>query len=151
MNEAGASRNMRVIRRFTEILDGQHYDALDEVLTDDFVQELPQSGERVRGIDNLRAIISNYPGSREVPLHSEGLQVLGEEPRYVMTPTFNLVRVQGLGDSPISVVKSRYPDGSEWWIVALNTMRGERIAKQVTYFAPVFSPPEWRAQWVESL
>jgi hypothetical protein len=28
-------------------------------------------------------------------------------------------------------------------------MRGDKIARSVTYFAPEFPPPEWRSSWVE--
>ena len=142
-------RNGRVIRRFIEILNGNQWDALDEVMTQDCVQEFPQSGERVRGLDNVRAVFENYPGGLESGLETEQLQILGEEPRYVMTPTFNLVRIEGTGEQPVAILKSRYPDGSDWWVIALITMRGDKMAKQVSYFAPAFAPPDWRARWVE--
>jgi hypothetical protein len=47
------------------------------------------------------------------------------------------------------VWKARYPDGSDWSVVALITIRQDKIAKLVTYFAQDFDPPEWRAQWIE--
>ena len=138
-----------VMRRFVEILNTNQLDALGEVMTEDIVQETPQSGERVRGLANVRAIFENYPGSEGRAIKTDQVAVLGDEPRYVMTPTFNLVRVAGTGEHPVTIVKSRYPDGSDWWIIGLITMRDGKMAKQVTYFAPAFPPPEWRAQWVE--
>lgn len=142
-------RNRRAILRFVEILETGDFDAMGEVFTEDVVQEIPQSGERVRGLANLRATFENYPG--HAPSRSAGEQVfvLGEEPQYVMTPTFTLVRVEGTGESPVAVWKARYPDGSDWWVVMLITMRDGKMAKQVAYFAEVFSPPAWRAQWAE--
>jgi hypothetical protein len=134
-----------------EILTTNRLDALGEVLTEDIVQEIPQSGERVRGLENIRAVFANYPGQGERGLRTEQLQVLGEEPRYLMSPTFNLVRLEGSGDHPIAVLRSQYPDGSRWWVIVLITMRGDRMAKQITYFAPAFTPPEWRAAWVETM
>ncbi len=35
--------------------------AQDEMAADDIVQEWPQSGERIRGKDNIRAVNMNYP------------------------------------------------------------------------------------------
>ena len=38
------------------------FDLLAELLAEDYLEEYPQSGETVRGRDNLIAIIQNYPG-----------------------------------------------------------------------------------------
>jgi ketosteroid isomerase-like protein len=147
---AEEGRNRRIISRFLEVLETSDFDSLGDVCTRDVVQEIPQSGERVRGLDNLRAVFANYPGRAPGRSPIAPLQVLGEQ-QYVMTPTFNLVRVEGAGDSPVAVWKARYPDGSHWWVVVLITMRDDKIAKMVAYFAEVFSPPDWRARWVEPM
>ena len=50
---------------FEAILDAlnqRDLDALDALIHPDFEDVYPQSGERVRGIANLKAIITNYPG-----------------------------------------------------------------------------------------
>ncbi len=148
MAETSQSQNARVIRRFLEILETRDFDALDDVCTQDVVQEMPQSGERVRGLENVRAVFTNYPGGTGSPAYQD-LRIRGDEPKHVMTPTFNVIRVAGLGEEPVAVWMSRYPDGSEWWIVSLLTMRDDKIAKQTVYFAPTLPAPEWRARWVE--
>lgn len=142
-------RNGRVLTRLMEILLAEDPDALGEVLTDDVVQDMPQTAERIRGLDKQKILFSASPG--EEPGYAQHLQILGEEPRYVMTPTFNLVRVEGTGDHPVAVVKIHYPDGSDWWLVGFFTMRGDKIAHMVVYWAPVFPPPEWRAGLAELL
>ncbi len=146
-----AGRNQRLVRRFHDIISRNDMDALDEVLHEDWVQEIPQSGERVRGIDNIRAVFSHYPGAEETGLKSEVIGVVGEEPHYVMTPTFNLVHVEGTGDRAVAVSRSRYPDGSLWWVINFFTVRDDKIARDTTYFAPAFPAPEWRTQWVEHM
>ena len=40
----------------------QYIDAIDDLMHDDYVEEYPQSGERIRGKDNARTIYENYPG-----------------------------------------------------------------------------------------
>lgn len=91
-------------------------------------------------------MFANYPGGAPELSSSE---LRGEAPAYVITPTFNLVRVQGTGDFPVAVWKARYPDGSRWWIVSLITMREDKISKFASYFAEEFAPPEWRSAWAE--
>ena len=147
---AEMGRNERLLIRFTEILGPDDFDALEEILHEDFVQEIPQSGERVLGIENYKAILANYPGRNEAPIEGRYIRAVGEEPRYTMTPTFTLERVQGQGDSPVGICSLRYPDGSVWWHILFLTIRHDKIARSVEFFAPEFPAPEWRAQWVET-
>jgi hypothetical protein len=144
-------RNARLLADFIATLDSDDLRRLDKFLAADVVMEWPQSRERVRGIDNFRAILSEYPGRNAAGFQSEPILVAGEEPHYVMTPTFNLVRVQGSGDSPIFVAKLRYPDGSTWWMIGFCTIRDDKIARQIAYFAPEYPAPDWRAGWVEHM
>ena len=44
--------------RFTEIPSTNNLDALGEVLHEDIVQEIPESGGRVQGLNNVRAIFA---------------------------------------------------------------------------------------------
>jgi hypothetical protein len=43
------------------------------------------------------------------------------------------------------------PDGSDWHVISIVTLRDGKIARQVAFFAPCYAVPEWRAQWVESM
>jgi hypothetical protein len=140
----------KVVTEFIDILDAGELHRLEEVLSPDIITEWPQSGERVRGIDNLRAVLQNYPGGPP-GFKTEPVQVLEDQPHYVMTPTFNLVRVESTGGHQVAIVKSRYPDGSLWWIIGISTVQDDKIVRQIQYFAPAYPAPEWRAQWVEPL
>ena len=75
--------------------------------------------------------------------------ITGDEERYVMTPTFTVVKVEGIGDELTSYVKAKYPDGSDWYIITISSYKDSLIVKRIDFFAPFFDPPEWRAQWVE--
>ena len=70
---------------------------------------------------------------------------------YVMTPTFNVVKVEGESDELTSYVKGTYPDGSEWYIISFTTFREGKIAKRVDFFAQTFEAPAWRAQFAETI
>jgi hypothetical protein len=97
---------------------------------DDFVQEWPQSGERIVGRDNAIAINQNFPG---------GL------------PTMKFRRTVAAGHLAVLEVELTYADGSRYLGVIVVELRDGRIAKETDYFAQPFSAPQWRAQWVERM
>ena len=51
-----------VVERFARALQNKDFDEIEALVTDDFTDEMPQSGERVRGKANQLAILRNYPG-----------------------------------------------------------------------------------------
>jgi ketosteroid isomerase-like protein len=140
-----------IFTRVLKALNERNYDEWESLLTDDYVEEYPQSGEIVRGGKNARAILENYPGGG---LPKDGLDVstarmAATEARWVKTPTFTFVRVEGTGNVGTAAFKVRYADGSMWWVIVLYELRGDKIAKSTAFYAPVFEAPEWRKPWVE--
>ncbi|HZD42283.1 MAG TPA: hypothetical protein VE131_16285, partial [Terriglobales bacterium] len=79
------------------------------------------------------------------------LVVGDDERRYLLTPMFTTVKIEGTGDTVVASAKMKYPDGSDWYVISLATIRGGKIVKLVQYFAPVYEAPEWRSQWVERI
>lgn len=120
---------------------------LDQLVHPDFEDLYPQSGERTRGLANLQAIIENYPGGGYAGGGTS--RVVGTEDRWVLTPAFSLLRIEGTGDTFTGVSRGRYPDGSEWHILTIGQIRDGRVWRAETYFAPAFEAPAWRAEWVE--
>jgi hypothetical protein len=100
--------NREIVSRIVDILNSGDFEAMEEFLEPDAVEKIPQSGERIRGSKNQIATLRNYPGSSGT-LATSAPRILGEESRYVMTPTFNLLKVEGSGDTLTSYTKSRYP------------------------------------------
>ncbi len=49
------------VRRFWELMSGNDFAAVGQVLADDFVLEWPQTGERVRGRANFARMNAEYP------------------------------------------------------------------------------------------
>jgi ketosteroid isomerase-like protein len=147
--QEGTHRNRAVLQRMMEIVTNGEYAALEEVLHPDFVQEIPQSGERVLGIENFRKILENLPGTGSGLRIADEPYIAGDEEHYVMTPTFNVVKIEGTGDELTSYAEARYPDGSDWYIITLSSYKDGKIIKRVDFYAPFFDPPEWRSEWVE--
>jgi ketosteroid isomerase-like protein len=111
-------------------LEAGDWDAAADLLHEDFVQEWPQSGERIVGRDNAIAINQNFPG---------GL------------PTMRFRRTLAVGDLAVLEIELTYADGSRYLGVSVIELRDGKIAKETDYFAQQFQAPQWRAQWVERM
>jgi ketosteroid isomerase-like protein len=146
-----ASQSRAILERLGEIIRKGDVESLKEVLHPDFVQEIPQSGERVAGIENFKRILENLPGGGSSITIAADPYIAGQKEHYVMTPTFSVVKVDGVGDELTSYVKAKYPDGSDWYIVSFTSFKDGRIIKRVDFYAPFFEPPDWRAEWVERI
>ena len=108
-------------------LAAQDWDGVRELLRDDYVQEWPQSGERIEGPEDAIAINRNFPGGM---------------------PTMRRRRSAGRGTSPCWRSSSPMPDGSLYQGVSIVEVRDGKVVKETDYFAQPFDPPQWRAQWV---
>ena len=138
-----------IIERWLDALNSTDFAAAEALLSPDYVSEYPQSAEIIRGPRNMRAMLENYPGGlRQGNVDRGTVKVLGGD-QWAMTPSFVLVRVTGSGDARTAILKSRYPDGSTWWLINFLEFAAGKVAKATTYFAPEFEPPQWRAKWVE--
>jgi ketosteroid isomerase-like protein len=146
----GAPSNMEVLERWIEILNTNAFDKLEEVLHPDYAQEIPQSGERVRGIENMRQVLRNYPGGFQLA-RFQRLGVVGSSARYLMTAAFSVVKVEGSDDILGVYMKAHYPDGSDWYYASFLEFRDHKILKGTDFFGPLFDPPAWRTEWVERM
>lgn len=109
--------------------------AQEEMAADEIVQEWPQSGERIRGKENIAAINSNYPAG----------------PGGVM-PTATLRRVLMPGEAWVIESVIDYGDGVPVSVVSLiETNNDGKVARLREYFAGPFEAPAWRKQWVEQM
>jgi ketosteroid isomerase-like protein len=136
-----------LIEHLVSGINRRDVDHLDEVFTEDVVIEYPQSGEVIRGLQNMREIIVHYPAGPD--LDPTTVRAHGVDEIRVVAPLFTLVRVQGGGNTGSASVRIRYPDGSSWWWVRMYELRDGRIARSTEYFAQEFDAPEGRRQWVE--
>jgi hypothetical protein len=139
------------VEAFLRALHEQDFERLASLIHEDYVEEYPQSGERVRGQANMLEIIRNYPGGGIKPgdVDISGAKIVGEDEQWVVGPSLSIVHVSGSGDEYTGVMRIHYPDGTLWYVVVVLEFRGERIARSTEFFAPVFEAPAWRAGWVE--
>jgi ketosteroid isomerase-like protein len=121
-------QNRDTLERYFQVFEQQDLDAMEELLHDDYVEEYPQSGERIRGKDNWRKIAENYPGLPNMTDHS-----------YVLS-----------GDLGVMKMTLEY-DGNRVYACEIVDFEDSKIKRARAYFAEPFEAPEWRAQWVERM
>jgi ketosteroid isomerase-like protein len=137
----------RVMHLMSEIISAEAWDRLREVIHEDAVYEFPQSGERFRGLAQIRAQFERHPDMS--PESSKLTEVVGEE-TYALTASYTVIRVDDAGQKGTSVVRVRYGDGSWWWIINLYEFRDGRITRNRSYFAADFPAPDYRAAFREA-
>jgi hypothetical protein len=141
-----------IFERVADIINRQDWDAFGTVFTDDFVEEYPQSGEVIRGLQNAVALRRNYPGGfAESAVDTSSARLPGSGSQWAVTSMFTVVQLEGSEDTATVIFKARYPDGSTWWLTAVYELRGDKIAHSTMLFAPSFEPPDWREPYREPL
>jgi len=93
---------------------------------DDYLMEMPQSGERIRGRDKMRAFQENYP----------------------TPPRIDVRKIREAGDLIVVEAVNDY-EGDVFHAVLIVEFRDGKIVRDTRYYAKPFDPPEWRAPWVE--
>ncbi len=126
--------NAALAERVKAVMTANDFEALMELLTtaatDDFVQEWPQSGERLTkdGSIRLAEVYSEKTGSE---------------------PSFTFQRMLEAGDVLVVEGTMDYGDGVPVRYVGIAELRDGKIARMTEYFANPFPAPEWRAPFVE--
>lgn len=105
---------------------------LQEYGTDDFVEEWPQSGERLTKAVAAR-MAESYP------------EMSGTAPK------FTYKRMLGGGDLFVVEGTVDYGDGIPVSYVGIGELRGDKVSRMTEYFANPFDPPAWRADFVERM
>ena len=146
------SSNREVVERYAASLgramQGASYDELNALRHPDFVEEWPQSQERIRGGDKMRLIDEHRPNK---PASGSVEHFVGGEDRFALSPMMTVVHVAGTGDAYTIVWRAKYSEGDEWYVVMLCTLRDRRVWRASTYFAPCYEAPTWRSEWVEPM
>lgn len=138
--------NREMVETFFQALNRGDWDGIQKLVDPAWVWEMPQSGERIRGFANNRAVTENYPGG---PPKVENRRITGSPDKWVTTPVWTVLKITGSGDEYTAESLAKYPDGSEWHAVDIFRFRDGKIVHQTAYFAAAIEAPEWRAQWVE--
>jgi len=128
--------NRKIVEQFIQAMATNDWEAQDRLLSDDFVEEYPQSGERIVGKANRRAIVQNYPGGEPTEASASG-------------PNPKPPVITGSGDQFTSTGQVKYPNGETWHVISLVECRDGKIARMTDFFAAPFEAPAWRAPYVE--
>lgn len=137
-----------VVERFVRAVEESDFETMAGLLADDVVDETPQSGERTRGRDNYLAIRREYPGGAITVQPGTG-RIVGSEDRWVLTPSFNILKVEGSGDVYTYAGTVRYPNGEIWHVIVILELRDAKIARMTSWYGEPFEAAEWRAPYVE--
>ena len=140
-----------IVDRFTRAL-GTDFDVVGQLAHPEFVAEWPQSGERVRGWQNLRKVMEQYPGADSAQIGTEEVRgIVGSKDEWVMTPSFTPLQIVGTGDTYTVESLGKYPDGSKWFVLSIIQLKDDKVFRETTYFAPTYEAPAWRAEFVEPM
>src|SRR5213594_251707 len=86
--------NRESVEKFFQALNAHDWESIERFLDAEYVWEMPQSGERIRGLANNRTTNENYPGLPNVKTH----RITGSPDKWVTTPSFTILKVTGTGD-----------------------------------------------------
>jgi hypothetical protein len=104
---------------------------IQEYATDDFVEEWPQSGERLTKAASLK--MTEYPAMTGT------------------SPKFTYKRMLGGGDIFTIEGTIDYGDGVPVSYVGIGEAQDGKVRKMTEYFANPFEAPAWRADFVERM
>jgi hypothetical protein len=142
-----------VIDAYVDAMNRGDWNLLRELLADDYVEDYPQSGERIRGRENAVLVRNAFPrddmSTRPEQIVGARMTVGGED-RWALAPNFTAIKVESSGDIVTSLVRAIYPDGP-WYVVFIGDVEAGRIHHATVVFGKVFDPPPWRAAWVERM
>ncbi len=119
-------RNRELLERLWPS-DGQlalSAEAEHEMRADDYVMEMPQSGERIVGRERMRAMQREYPNP----------------------PSIQVLRITGAGDHFVVLGRSDY-GGDVYYVANIVEFSGGRIVRETRIYGSPFEPPAWRAPY----
>ena len=129
--------NQAVVEKFRAAMEsggmGDLAGLMNESATDDFVQEWPQSGERIVGLESVKKLGESYGKATGT------------------SPKMSFRRMLGGGDVYVVEGAIDYGDDTPVSYVGIVEFRDGKIAKMTEYFANPFEAPAWRAGMVERM
>ena len=102
-------------------------DTEHEIYAEDSICDYPQSGERILGPANLKALRGHHPGKPS---------------------GFKIKRIVGNGNLWVTEYTIQY-QGQSAFTVSIMEFRGLQVVHETQYFTDPFPAPSWRKQWVQ--
>jgi hypothetical protein len=106
--------------------DTNDFDIEHDIYRDDALLEYPQSGERIRGRQNIRASRQAQPNTKR----------------------FTVRRIVGAGGLWVTEFILAY-DGRPTYAVSVMEFQDGKVVRETQYFADPFEPGPSRTRWVE--
>jgi ketosteroid isomerase-like protein len=117
-----------LVERFWRALERKDFDEATTMLHEEFVEDWPQSKERIHGPEDWRSMATHHP----------------------TFPRITLTRLTGGDGFWAAEAEFVYPGSDDRWSVcALCELRDGRIVHITEYFGAAFDAASWRADWVE--
>jgi hypothetical protein len=101
--------------------------AAGEIFADDAVIEWPQSGERIRGKNQIVALHEAAPFAVDIAVR----------------------RTIGRGDLWVTEATIGYDGARSTKAVFIMEFRDGKVVRETDYFGEAFAPPDYRTKWVE--
>jgi SnoaL-like domain len=117
------------VERYWRLVGAGDWEGATALMHHDFVEEWPQSGERLRGTGNWLSMITAHPN----PPAITAIQTWGGDDLYVTHAAFDYA---GDGSPP-------------WQVLAVMEFRDGKIVRILQVFGAPFEASEWRSEWVE--
>jgi hypothetical protein len=114
------------LRRHWAASDANDFATEHQIYRADAVLEYPQSGEHIRGRQNIQASRVAQPNMKR----------------------FTVRRVLGGGHLWVSELVLTY-DGKPFYVVSIMEFEDGEVVRETQYFGEAFEPGPSRAQWVE--
>lgn len=111
-----------VVAAAFEAFNARRFADFSGYVAPDLVEIYPQSGERIVGRDQERAMHEAFPNP----------------------PTFAIWAIRRSGDLAVVELDENYADGSTWKTVMILELRDGLIARLTCYFGAPFPVPGWR-------
>lgn len=108
--------------------DANQFDVEHEIYREDAVLEYPQSGERIRGRQNIEASRAAQPSLKR----------------------FSVRRIVGAGNVWVTELVITYDDRPSYTVSIMEFLDG-KVARETQYFGEPFAPGPSRAQFVERM
>jgi ketosteroid isomerase-like protein len=125
----GEADNRKTVERLVDALNRRDLELFDQQFHEDSVMEYPQSGERIVGGNNRRAVYAAFPG----------------------LPRVKVRRMVVSGDLAVLEAALDYGNGTDWHAVLVFELRDRKIATEIAYWSQPFEPADWRAEWAERI
>lgn len=125
----GEPENRAAVENVIRAINERDLELMDRQFHEDSVMEYPQSGERIVGGENRRAVYGAFPA----------------------LPTFTPRRIVVGGDLAVVEAALDYGEGTDYRAVFIFELRDGRIAQETGYWTQPFEAADWRAEWVESM